>query len=66
MAGGIGTARRAMAAGVVDELVLHVAPVGLGYGTPLLAGLGAGPIALREPEAEAGEVAVHLRYQLAR
>ena len=66
VAGGIGTARRALAAGVVDELVLHVAPVVLGYGTPLLAELGDEPLALREPEAVAGEVGVHLRYQLAR
>lgn len=65
IAGGIGTARRALASGLVDELVLHVAPVVLGYGTPLLTGLGQ-QLALRDPEVVAGEVAVHLRYQLAR
>ena len=66
VAGGIGTARQALAAGLVDELVLHVSPVVLGNGTPLLAELGERQIALRDPEVVAGEVAVHLRYQITR
>src|SRR6476620_6125827 len=38
--GGASTARQYLAAGLVDELAIHLTPVLLGGGEPLLAGLG--------------------------
>jgi dihydrofolate reductase len=38
--GGASTARQYLEAGLVDEMALHVSPVLLGRGEPLLAGLG--------------------------
>ena len=66
IAGGIQVARLALAAGVVDELQLHVAPVLLGHGVPLLAEIGADPIRLRNTAAVPGESALHLSYDLLR
>jgi dihydrofolate reductase len=60
--GGGETIRRAIEAGVVDELRLHVAPVLLGAGTPLFA--GAAPRALRQIHVLASGHATHLTYRL--
>ena len=64
VAGGISAARAALSAGLVDEVVLHVATVVLGQGTRLLDGIG--PVRLRGTEAIAGDVATHLRYEVVR
>jgi dihydrofolate reductase len=61
LAGGVSIARQALAAGLVDEIVLHVRPVVLGRGVPLF---GAQQAELRCVETIHGEGAVHLRYEL--
>jgi dihydrofolate reductase len=61
LAGGVSVAQQALAAGLADEVVLHVTPVLLGRGMPLF---GTARADLRCIEAIQGEVAVHLRYQV--
>jgi dihydrofolate reductase len=60
--GGGETVRRAVEAGVVDELRLHVAPVLLGGGTPLFA--GGSPRVLRQIHVRVSGHAVHATYRL--
>lgn len=64
VAGGAATVRQALAAGVVDELALDIAPVLLGAGERLFDGvteLGLTPVeALQSPQA------THVRYRLQR
>jgi dihydrofolate reductase len=59
LAGGVSLAQQALAAGLVDEIRLHVSPVVVGRGLSLF---GAGQATLRCTEAVQGEGAVHLRY----
>ena len=61
LAGGVSVAQQALAAGLVDEVVLHVTPVLLGQGVRLF---GAARVDLRCIETIQGEGAVHLRYQV--
>ncbi|HYK33979.1 MAG TPA: dihydrofolate reductase family protein [Streptosporangiaceae bacterium] len=61
VAGGVSAARQALAAGLVDELVLHVVPVLVGRGVPLF---GAEQADLRCVEVISGEGALHLRYEV--
>jgi dihydrofolate reductase len=61
LAGGVSIAQQALAAGVVDEVVLHVVPTLLGRGLPLF---GTAQVDLRCIEAIRGEGAVHLRYEV--
>jgi dihydrofolate reductase len=61
LAGGVSIAQQALAAGMVDEVVLHVAPVLLGRGIRLF---GAARVDLRCIETIHGEGAVHLRYEV--
>jgi dihydrofolate reductase len=61
LAGGVSIAQQALAAGLADEVVLHVTPVLLGRGIPLF---GTGQADLRCVETIHGEGAVHLRYQV--
>jgi dihydrofolate reductase len=61
LAGGVSIAQQALAAGLVDEVVLHVAPVLLGRGMRLF---GGGRADLRCIETIQGEGAVHLRYEV--
>jgi dihydrofolate reductase len=61
LAGGVSIAQQALAAGLADEVVLHVVPVLLGRGVRLF---GAAEVDLRGTEAIHGEGAVHLRYQV--
>jgi dihydrofolate reductase len=60
--GGGETVRRAVEAGVVDELRLHLAPVLLGGGTPLFS--SAAPRALRQIHVRATTHATHLTYRV--
>ena len=63
----IGTARiaqQALAAGLVDELWLHIAPIVLGRGLRLLDRLGTLPIMLQQAETIAGTAATHVRYRV--
>lgn len=58
VAGGVSIAQQALAAGLADELVLHVSPVLVGRGKPLFANRAN----LRLIEAIPGDNALHLRY----
>lgn len=60
--GGGETIRRAIEAGVVDELRLHLSPVLLGGGTPLFT--GATPRELRQIHVRASGHATHLTYRI--
>jgi dihydrofolate reductase len=61
LAGGVSVAQQGLAAGLVDEVVLHVTPVLLGRGVRLF---GAAQVDLRCIETIHGEGAVHLRYEV--
>jgi dihydrofolate reductase len=63
---GAGIARLALAAGVLDELELHVVPMLLGQGRRLFEGLAPEQIELRRTrilEGEAGLTHMHYRVQ---
>jgi riboflavin biosynthesis pyrimidine reductase len=61
LAAGVSIAQQALAAGLVDEVVLHVALVLLGRGMRLF---GTAQVDLRCIETIHGEGAVHLRYEV--
>lgn len=61
LAGGVSVAQQALAAHLIDEVVLHVTPVVLGRGVPLF---GTARADLRCVETVQGEGAVHLRYEV--
>lgn len=64
---GVGTTRLALAAGVLDELELHVVPVLFGAGRRLFEGLPPGQVELERTRVLAGEDGVtHLRYRVVR
>jgi dihydrofolate reductase len=60
LAGGVSVAQQALAAGLVDEVVLHVVPKLVGRGMRLF---GDTQVDLRCIETIQGEGALHLRYQ---
>ena len=64
---GPGIARLALAAGVLDELELHVIPVLFGQGRRLFEGLAAEQIELRRTRILEGEGGVtHMHYRVQR
>ena len=64
---GAGVARLALAAGVLDELELHVVPVLFGQGRRLFDGLAAEQIELERTRVIEGENGItHLRYRVRR
>jgi len=65
VAGGAAAIRQCLAAGVLDELHLHVVPVLLGGGTRLLDGLASGPFGLEPVEAIHAPGVTHLTYRKA-
>ena len=58
---GVSVAKQALAAGLVDEVVLHVVPKLVGRGVRLF---DASEVDLRCLETVQGEGAVHLRYEV--
>jgi len=62
---GAGTAQMALAAGVLDELQIHLVPVLLGEGRRLFEHLGADQIELEPIRVLEGEGVTHLRYRVA-
>jgi dihydrofolate reductase len=62
IAGGVSTANQYLAAGLIDELRLHVAPVFLGRGERLLDGVGRSD--LRQVSARQTSLVTHLTYAL--
>jgi dihydrofolate reductase len=61
LAGGVSIARQALAAGLADEIVLHVVPKLIGRGVRLF---DTDEVNLRCIETIPGEGAVHLRYEV--
>jgi dihydrofolate reductase len=64
--GGANVIQQYLAAGLVDELRLHVAPVLLGAGKPLFANLGDRPIELERTEVVESPYASHLFFNVRR
>ena len=62
---GAGTAQLALAAGVLDELQIHLIPVLLGEGRRLFEHLGADHIELEQTRVVEGAGVTHLRYRVA-
>jgi dihydrofolate reductase len=61
---GASIAQQCLAAGLLDEIVIHLAPVLLGDGVPLYGGSGAGPVELeRTASAESGQL-TDLRFSV--
>lgn len=64
---GATAAQQALAAGLLDEIQVHLVPVLLGGGVRLFDLLGAGPVELvRDRVVEAGSGVTHLRYRVLR
>jgi dihydrofolate reductase len=64
IAGGASTVRQYLAAGLLDELRLHVAPVVQGSGEPLLAGLE--DLRLEQVSSVENELVTHVTYRVVR
>ena len=62
---GAGVAQLALAAGVLDELQIHLVPVLLGEGRRLFEHLGSHQIELEPVRVREGEGVTHLRYRVA-
>ncbi len=62
---GASAAQQCLAAGLLDEIQIHLAPVLLGSGTPLFDHLG-GPVRLERTEVLDSPNATHLRYRVLR
>jgi dihydrofolate reductase len=63
---GVGTAQLALAAGVLDEIQIHLVPVLLGEGRRLFEHLGADHIELDPVRVVEGPGVTHLRYRVRR
>ncbi|MGW7282004.1 dihydrofolate reductase family protein [Streptomyces sp. NPDC054844] len=63
IAGGAGTVRQYLGAGLIDELQLHVVPVLLGDGLRLFEGPGAGRRDLEQVRVVETPLATHLKYR---
>ena len=61
--GGASVAQQALAAGLLDELQVHVAPVLLGGGVRLFEELDAGQVALEQARVVEGQNVAHLTYR---
>jgi dihydrofolate reductase len=64
IAGGAQTVNQYLAAGLVDELRLHVTPIVLGRGERLFAGVG--EFALEQREVSGTDLVTHLNYRVRR
>lgn len=63
---GVATAQLALAAGVLDEIQIHLVPVLLGEGRRLFEHLGADHIELEPVRVAEGDGVTHLRYRVSR
>ena len=64
--GGASIGGQFLAAGLLDEIKLHLVPVILGTGTPLFGGVVRDKVPLEQLEVERGDKATHLRYLVSR
>ncbi|MEA2516694.1 MAG: hypothetical protein QOG16_532 [Actinomycetota bacterium] len=64
MHGGPSTINQALAAGLVDEMIVHIAPVFLGSGERVFTDLGSTLPKLEQIEAVGGPGATHIRYRV--
>jgi dihydrofolate reductase len=64
ISGGADVAQQYLRAGLLDELQIHVAPILLGSGTPLLKSVGG--IEVEQTSVVASDRVTHLRYRVAR
>jgi dihydrofolate reductase len=64
ISGGADVIQQALRAGLVDEFQLHVAPVLLGGGTPLFAGLGPDDVQVETVRALESPRVTHLAYRV--
>ena len=64
VAGGASTIDQFLAAGLLDELRLHIAPIVLGAGERLFA--GSGPLELRPVASRTASLVTHVTYRLKR
>jgi dihydrofolate reductase len=64
IAGGASAVQQYLAAGLLDELLLHIVPIMLGAGTRLLEGVG--DPTLEPAEVIASPAVTHLRYRVVR
>ena len=62
IAGGADLVRQCLAAGVIEEIRLHLVPILLGDGTKLFDGLSLAPTELNLASLEAADGVIHLRY----
>jgi dihydrofolate reductase len=66
MHGGPSTINQALAAGLVDEIVVHIAPVFLGAGERVFTDLGSNVPKLEQIESVGGPGVTHIRYRVLR
>jgi dihydrofolate reductase len=66
LAGGAAVAQQYLAAGLLDELQIHVAPVLLGGGVRLFGGTLPAPLELEAERVIASQGVTHLRFRVAR
>ena len=66
IAGGAHTVNQYLAAGLIDELRLHVAPVVIGAGERLFDGVGQLELELERRDAAATDLVTHLTYRVAK
>jgi dihydrofolate reductase len=64
LAGGASVAQQALEAGLLDELLIHVAPVLLGGGVRLFENLGAAPIRLEPTKVIESPFVTHLGFRV--
>src|SRR5690242_13238266 len=64
--GGATVARQLLAAGAVDELRLHIAPIALGSGTPLFDDELLRAVRLRPVDSSTEPLATHVTYEVSR
>jgi dihydrofolate reductase len=64
IAGGAGTINQYLAAGLVDELWLHVVPITIGAGSRLFEGVG--QLTLEPLEVRGTDLVTHVRYRVVR
>jgi dihydrofolate reductase len=64
--GGAEVVNQYLAAGLLDELELHIAPVLLGGGARLFADLGSADVGLEQVRAVEGPGVTHVKYRVVR